>query len=452
VLTDVSIFLLTRDKQKILYQSGDVFGIVNSTGKSQSGDGKLSTGSIEIKINPVLEWKQIFNEAWRINRDYFYDPGMHGADWNSMKLKYETFLPHIASRDDLGKVITWLCSELTVSHSFYGGGDFLYKPQNIKGGLLGADFVIENGRYRVKKIISGINWTPDLRSPLTEPGVDVKEGEYILAVNGKELVPPEDFYSRFENLADKIVELKVGPNPDGTGSRKVKVVPLSNENDMRFRDWVEGNLKKVEEATAGKVAYVYVPNTAQDGYNYFKRYFYPQVDKQAIIIDERFNGGGSIADYYMDILRRPFVSMWAMRYGADLKTPGSSIQGPKVLLINEYAGSGGDLFPWMFRKFGLGKLIGKRTWGGLVGILGFPQLMDGAGVTAPNLAIWTKDGWIVENKGIDPDIEVEQLPVDMLKGGDPQLDKAISVILDELKNNPQEELKRPAYPVRVRKQ
>ena len=254
----------------------------------------------------------------------------------------------------------------------------------------------------------------------------------------------------FEATAGKIIELTIGPNPDYTGSKVVKVVPVENETDLRNRDWVEGNLKKVTAATKGQVAYVYVPNTAGLGFEYFKRYFFPQADRKAIIIDERFNGGGQLADYYIDILQRPYQAYWNMRYGKDLKTPSASIQGPKVMITDETAGSGGDMLPWMFNKFKVGTIVGKRTWGGLVGILGFPEFIDGGGVTAPNVAIWTKDGFVVENKGVTPDIEVEQTPSEVIKGNDPQLEKAIEVALKELEKNPQEEPKRPAYPKRVR--
>jgi tricorn protease len=367
-----------------------------------------------------------------------------------MRDKYTAFLPHLACRSDLDRVIRWMCSELAVGHHRVGRGDTLSQPKRVPGGLLGADYSVENGCYRFKKVYGGLNWNPELRSPLTEPGVDVKEGEYLLAVQGKKLRPPTNPYSLFENTAGKIIEITVGPNPDGTGSRTVSVVPIHGESALRNRDWVEGNLKKVNEATGGRVAYVYVPNTTTLGHTYFKRYFFPQVHKDAIIVDERFNGGGSVADYYIDILRRPFVSYWHTRYGHDLKTPGASIQGPKVMLIDETAGSGGDLLPWMFRKFKLGKLIGKRTWGGLVGTLGFPILMDGGYVSAPNLAIWTEGGWVVENVGVPPDIEVEQRPADVIAGRDPQLEKAIEVIMEELKKNPPVKLKRPPYPVRIK--
>lgn len=440
----INAYDLSRDGKKILYLSSGSWGIVPA-GKIKPGQGKLKIDAIEVHINPRAEWKQIFNEAWRINRDYFYDPHMHGVDWKAMREKYARFLPDLACRNDLNRVIQWMCSELSVGHHRVGGGDFLSVPKRIPGGLLGADYVIKNGRYCFQKVYGGLNWNPKLRSPLTEPGVDVKTGEYLLAVQGRELRPPDNLFALFENTAGKLIEMTVGPNPDGSNSRTVKVVPVANETSLRNRDWVEGNLRRVQEATSGRVAYVYVPNTADLGHTYFKRYFFPQSDKEAIIIDERFNGGGQVADYYIDILRRPLISHWAMRYGADLKTPSASIQGPKVMLIDETAGSGGDLLPWMFRKLKLGKLIGKRTWGGLVGILGFPVLMDGGYVTAPNLAIWTENGWVVENIGVPPDIEVEQWPAEVIKGKDPQLEKAIQVIMEELKKNPPRKFKRPPY-------
>jgi len=451
ILPKLDAYWLSGDKKKILYMSGSSWGIVSSSGEQKPGEGKLSVEAIQVRIDPKVEWNQIFDEAWRINRDYFYATNFHGADWKAMRKKYAPFLPHLSCRNDLNRVIRWMCSELGVGHHRVGGGDFYHDPERIPGGLLGADYAIESGRYRFTKIFGGLNWNPDLRSPLTEPGVDVKTGEYLLAVNGRDLRPPENLFSLFENTSGKIVEITVGSNPDGTGSRTVSVVPITDEAVLRNRDWVEGNIKKVDKATGGRVAYVYVPNTTRMGHIYFKRYFFPQVHKDAIIVDERFNGGGQVADYYIDILRRPLTSYWNMRYCADLKTPNASIQGPKVMLIDETAGSGGDLLPWMFRRFKLGKLIGKRTWGGLVGTLGFPILMDGAYVSAPNLAIWSEDGWVVENVGVPPDIEVEQWPAEVIAGHDPQLKKAIEVIMEELKKNPPKKLKRPPYPVRVRK-
>jgi len=413
--------------------------------------GGLNLEAVEVRIDPRAEWKQIFDEAWRINRDYFYDPNMHGADWKAVKTKYEAFLPHLTSSGDLYRVIRWMLSELAVGHSYTSPGERLHDKESVRGGLLGADYEIADGRYRFKKVYGGLNWTPGLRAPLTGPGIEVKAGEYLLAVNGKDLKPPTEVYSLFEGTAGKSIEITVGPSADGKGSRTVTVEPIASESALRDMDRVEGNLKKVHDATGGRVAYVYVPNTAGQGHDYFKRYFFPQVDKEAIIVDERFNGGGQVADYYIDLLRRPYTANWATRYGESIRTPGAAIFGPKVMLIDETAGSGGDLLPWMFREYKLGPLVGKRTWGGLVGILGFPTLMDGGQVTSPNLAFWTeKEGFGVENVGVPPDYDVEITPKDFAAGKDPQLDKAIALALEALEKNPPKKPAQPTFPHRVK--
>jgi tricorn protease len=453
LLENVRDYDISADGKKLLYASRDAWSIVALAPRINAAEGRIAVANLEVRIDPRTEWAQIFDEAWRINRDYFYAPNMHGIDWLAMRKKYAAFLDDVAVRSDLVRVIQWMSSELSVGHHSGGGGDRLETPRAVPGGLLGADYSVENGRYRFKRVFGGLNWNPQLRSPLTEPGVNVRAGEYLLAVRGQDVRPPANIYSFFENTSGKIIEITVGPNPDGSGSRTVQVVPVESEAALRNRDWVEGNLKKVDAATKGQVAYVYVPNTAQPGYNYFKRYFYPQTHKDAVIVDERFNGGGQVADYYIDLLRRPFISYWAMRYGDDLKTPTAAIQGPKVMIIDETAGSGGDLLPWMFRKFGVGKIVGQRTWGGLVGVLGFPVLMDGGTITAPNLAIWTPDeGWVVENEGVPPDIDVEQTPKDVIAGRDPQLERAIAVAMEELKKNPPARPKRPDYPVKGKTQ
>jgi tricorn protease len=448
---ELDSYNISADRKKIFYTKGEVCGITDAVKKPEAGKGILNLGAISVKIDPLTEWPQIFDEAWRINRDYFYDPGMHGVDWNAMKVKYSQFIPDLACRSDLNRLIQWMCSELMVGHHRVGGGDRLNNPAKVGGGLLGADYTIINNRYQFKKIYGGLNWNPELRSPLTEPGLNVKNGEYLLAVNGKDLTADKNIFSFFESTDGKITELTIGPNPDYSGSRIIKAVPVGNELSLRNRDWVEGNLKKVTEATAGQVAYVYVPNTSTAGHEYFKRYFFPQANRKAIIVDERFNGGGLLADYYIDILLRPLQSYWNMRFGKDIKSPGASIQGPKVMIIDETAGSGGDMLPWMFRKFKVGILVGKRTWGGLVGTLGYPVLIDGGYITAPNLAIWTEDGFIVENVGISPDIEVEQEPAEVINGKDPQLEKAIEIVLQELKKKPSGNPVRPPYPVKARK-
>ena len=345
VLGGVAGYDLSADKKKILYEASTNFFITALMPKPQPGQGKLDVEAIEVRVDPRAEWQEIFEEAWRINRDYFYATNMHGADWPAMKKKYRVFLPDLSCRSDLNRVIQWLGSELAVGHHRVGGGDIPSGTRRVPGGLLGADYAVENGRYKFEKVYGGLNWNPELRAPLTEPGVDVKDGEFLLAVAGKDLRAPDNLYARFENTAGKIVELTVGPNAEGSGSRTVRVVPIESESNLRNRDWVEGNLRKVEAATAGRVAYVYVPNTSTLGLIYFRRYFYPQADKDAIIVDERFNGGGSVADYYIDHLRKPLISFWSMRYGGDLKTPGAAIEGPKAMIIDEMAGSGGDLLP-----------------------------------------------------------------------------------------------------------
>jgi tricorn protease len=450
LLDSADLFALSANHKRALVRVKDAYHIVDVADKLDLAKFKLDLDRIQVRVDPPAEWREILHEAWRINRDYFYDPNYHGANWPATLKKYEAFLPSLATRNDLFRVIQWMLSELAVGHSYQSSGDSAFDLPSVPGGLLGADYESTNGRYRFKKVFGGLNWNADLRSPLTEPGVDVRAGEYLLAVEGKELRPPDNLYQRFERTADRIIEITVGPNPDGRDSRTVKVVPMGSETDLRNRDWVEGNFRRVTEATKGRVAYVYVPNTAGLGHTYFKRYFFPQSDREAIIVDERHNGGGAVADYYIDILRRPVVCYWSMRYGATLKTPIAGIHGPKVMLIDETAGSGGDLLPWMFRKFELGPLVGKRTWGGLVGILGFPTLLDGGSVTAPNLAFWNEAGYRIENEGVAPDVEVEQTPKDLIAGRDPQLERAIEIVLHQLDQAPPVAPKRPPYPVRVR--
>ena len=449
-LMELDFYEVASGGKKMFYYSQGSWFVSDLAKKSENGP--LNLGGISIKINPKAEWKNIFDEAWRVNRDYFYDPGMHGADWNAMKNKYEPFLAYVSCKDDLYRVMRWMFSELAVGHHRFGSyGDDLNNPKNIPGGLLGADYKVNNNRHQISKIYGGLNWTPDLRSPLTEPGVAVSEGDYIISVNGKNVNGTDNLYSFFENTANRLVDLKVSSNADGTNARTYQVTPLRTEWAIRNRDWVEGNMKKVHEATDGQVAYVYVPNTAVAGFEYFKRYFFPQANKKAIIIDERFNGGGLLADYYIDILKRPLQAHWNFRYGKDLKSPSASIQGPKVMIIDETAGSGGDYLPWMFRRFNMGTLVGKRTWGGLVGVLGYPEFIDGGVVTAPNLAFYSERGFRVENEGVAPDVEVEQLPELVVKGHDPQLEKAIEIVMQQLQENPPKKVTTPEYPVRTRK-
>jgi tricorn protease len=446
----VEDFLLSSDGKRIAYRVDKDWFVTEVKDELPAGKGKLALDKISVAIDPRAEWSEILDDAWRINRDYFYASNFQGADWPAMRTKYRALLPDLATRSDLDRVIRMMLSELSVGHSFLGLGDYPFKPKKIPVGLLGADYEISGDRYRFRKILGGLNWNPDLRSPLRTPGVEVKVGEYLLAVDGVSLRAPASVYAAFENRAGKQVRLTVGPSADGRNSRDVIVVPVDNETNLRYLDWVEGNLHYVEQKSDGRLAYVHVPDTGELGHEAFKRYFYPQSDRAGIIVDERFNGGGQIADYYIDILRRPLIAHWSTRYGSDLVSPRGAIFGPKVMITDETAGSGGDLLPWMFKRFELGPVVGKRTWGGLVGILGFPVLMDGGSVTAPNLAFWNEDGYAIENIGVPPDVVVEQWPAEVNAGRDPQLDRAIDIALQNLQKNPPAKAQRPPLPVRTR--
>jgi len=447
----VEEFQLSDDGKRIAYRIGTDWFVNDVADELPSGKGKLALDKIGVQVEPRAEWAEILEDAWRINRDYFYATNYHGADWPAIREKYRAFLPDLATRSDLDRVIQMMLSELSVGHSYLGPGDYPFKPKKINVGLLGADYEIVDGRYRFSKVLGGLNWNPDLRSPLRTPGVEVKVGEYLLAIDGMELRAPTSVHALLENRAGRQVSLRVGPNANGRGARDVVAVPVDSEVNLRYLDWVEGNLRYVTERSAGRLAYVHVPNTAEAGHASFKRYFYPQSDRAGIILDERFNGGGLIADYYIDILRRPFIANWSLRYGSDLVSPRGAVFGPKVMLTDETAGSGGDLLPWMFKRFELGPVVGKRTWGGLVGILGYPTLMDGGSVTAPNLAIWTEDGYSVENQGVTPDVLVEQWPAEVKNGRDPQLDRAIDIALEALAEHPPAQRKRPEFPTRARR-
>jgi tricorn protease len=406
----------------------------------------LRTDDIELRSDPTVEWKQMYHDAWRIQREFFYDPELHGLDLAATIKKYEPYLGSVMSRRDLNYVFADMMGEITVGHLGVGGGD-VPETRTIATGLLGADYRVENGRYRFTRIYDGENWNPGLLAPLTQPGVNVQEGEYLLSVNGRDLRATDNVYSFFEATSGKSVLLRVGPNPDGTGARDVTVVPIANEARLRNLAWIEGNRRKVDQATNGRVAYVYMPDTAFGGLTNFTRYYYAQVGKQAVIIDERFNGGGALATDIIEHLKRTMMSLVATRDGEDEVQPQGAIFGPKVMIINEFAGSGGDAMPNYFRRANVGKLIGKRTWGGLVGRAGAPPLMDGGFVTAPSSAVWGPAGeWDAENVGIAPDIEVEHDPALVRQGKDPQLDRAIAEVLAELQKSPVVTPKRPAYP------
>ncbi|MBI3682528.1 MAG: PD40 domain-containing protein [Acidobacteria bacterium] len=445
VLDAAGGFSVSHNGEKMLYSQGSRWFIASTAAPVKPGEGALRMERMEMRVDPVAEWSQMYREVWRYERDFFYDGGHHGYDLQAAAKQYEPYLAGVASRGDLNYLFTEMLREMRVSHLGIGGGD---QPEvkRVRGGLLGADYKIENGRYRFAKVYNGENWNPQTRAPLTQPGVNVAAGEYLLGVNGRELRASDNLYAVFEGTADKSVVLRVGPNADGSGARNVTVVPVANEFSLRHLDWIEGNRRKVEQATGGKVAYVYLPDTAFGGYSNFNRYFYSQIGKKAVIFDERYNGGGALADYIVESAGRKLLSMGAQSGGKDFWVP-HSIYGPRVMLINEYAGSGGDAMPYYFKELGLGPLIGKRTWGGLVRGGGPPGgLIDGGFVSTPNAGLYNGRGeWIGENKGIQPDIEVEDDPAAVRAGRDPQLEKAMEVVLKELEKNPYPEWKRPPF-------
>lgn len=448
VLSEIDAFTVSRDGAKVLYASHGGWAIASADDlkPGAAAPGKpLNLGSLQTTIDPRAEWKQIYYETWRIERDFLYDPNTHGLSIPKVEAKYKPYLDGLASRAEFSYLSIEMLGEITIGHMFVSGP---HPPDHApKTGLLGADYKVENGRYRIVKILGGQNWTPGLASPLTLPGVYVKEGEYLLAVNGRELHASDNLYQFFDGTAGKQTVLHVGANPDGKDSRDVTVVPIADEDGLRNLDWIEANRRKVDQLSGGKVAYVYMPNTGGSGYTNFNRYFYSQLDKSGLVLDERWNEGGLIADYIVDVLKRFPLSGAVERDGKAVHDPVGAIFGPKVMLINQNSGSGGDAMPWYFRKAEIGKLVGTRTWGGLVGIGGYPTLLDGGRVTAPRYAIYgLHSDFEVENRGIAPDVPVEELPKDVAEGHDRQLETGVQLVLDELKTHPVPVIPVPPYP------
>ncbi len=446
ILQAATVFKLSENGEKMLFRQGEQWVIAGTEQAPKAGDGVLKLTDMEVYVDPRAEWRQMYHEVWRIERDFFYDPGFHGLDLKAAERFYSPYVNGISTRSDLNYLFEEMLGNMTVGHMFVGGGT---QPQisHIKVGLLGADYKIENGRYRFAKVYNGENWNPQLQAPLTQPGVNVTAGEYLLAVNGREVRGSDNVYSFFQETAGRQVVLKVGPDPGGTGSREVTVVPVEDEKGLRHLAWVEDNRRKVDQLSGGRLAYVHLPDTAMGGYTSFNRYFFAQVGREGAILDERYNHGGDIADYIIEYLNRRPMARITTREGEDIVDPTQAIYGPKVMIINQFAGSGGDAMPWYFRKAGVGPLVGEKTWGGLVGIGGYPPLIDGGGVTAPRWAFYGLTGeWEVENHGIAPDIEVDLDPKLMRQGHDPQLERAVTVAMEMLKKNPPATYTKPAYP------
>jgi tricorn protease len=456
----VAGFELSFDGNKMLLEMGrgeaggaqaaggpaPTFVIVPADAPVKPGEGKLDLSRMEVRVDPRAEWRQMFHEIWQIERSFFYDPHYHGVDTLAEEAQYKPYLDEVGARSDLNYLFQQMLGDFSIGH-LRGFGGTIPHPNRVLGGLLGADYEIVNGRYRIKHIYTGEHWNPQTHAPLAEPGLKVAEGELILAIGGQDLSGSDDIQRLLEGTAGTQVVLKIASDANGKDAHDVTVTPIADDLSLRNIAWMEANRRKVQELSGGKLAYVYLPDTALGGLTNFNRYYFAQLDKQGAVIDERFNSGGQAADYIINAMQRTLMSWWAPRYGAIYRTPQASILGPKVMIINEFAGSGGDAMPWYFREAQLGPLVGKRTWGGLVGIGGIPLLMDGGQVTSPSFGFFNPQGqWDVENHGVPPDYEVDMEPKPVSEGHDPQLEKAVSLALDELAKHPVPEPHKPEYP------
>jgi tricorn protease len=444
IVDDIDFFELSADKKKLLVGKAANVAVVD-VAESQKMDKKVPNDGLKMTVDPRAEWKQIFNDVWRLERDFFYDPNMHGVDWDAMRTRYAKLLEGAVTRWDVNYVIGELIAELNASHTYRGGGD-LEQPARLNVGYLGIDWELANGAYRIKNIVNGAPWDTEVRSSLLMPGLKVKQGDYILAVNGEPLDVSRAPWEAFQGLADQTVELTVNSKASMDGAWKITVKTMADESRLRHLAWIESNRRRVDEASGGRIGYVYVPSTGTDGQTELVRQYTAQFMKEGIIIDERFNSGGQIPDRFIELLDRKPLGFWAVRDGKNWQWPPMANFGPKVMLINGWSGSGGDAFPDYFKKAGLGPLIGSRTWGGLIGISGAPALIDGGNVTVPTFRLYQPDGtWFKEGYGVDPDISVPEDPAQLAKGVDTQLERAIQEVMKMLKATPSPYPKQPPY-------
>ncbi|MEP6691645.1 MAG: PDZ domain-containing protein, partial [Gemmatimonadaceae bacterium] len=439
--TGVAQYVVSGDGKKLLYrtpgQQSALFLVDADKAAPAAAAGKL-TAQLRVQVDAKAEFKQIFDEGWRNQRDYLYVKNSHGSDWPKMKEMYGALLPYIAHRADLNYLLDMMGAEIAIGHSYVRGGDMPEVPQSTVG-LLGADFTVESGRYKIARIYDAETWNPELRAPLAGPGITAKAGDYVLAVNGVELRAPDNIHRLLDGTANRQTVLTLNSRPSMEGARQQTVIPIASEQGLRSRAWVEHNRHLVDSLSRGQLAYVYVPNTAQPGYSSFNRYYFAQQDKKGAVIDERYNGGGSAADYIIDVLQRDFDGYFnnAVADRMPFTSPSAGIWGPKVMIVNEMAGSGGDLMPYMFKRRKVGTLVGKRTWGGLVHTADTPPFIDGGSMIAPRGGFFGRDGkWAVENEGTAPDIDIENSPKEVIAGHDPQLERAVSEALRMLKEKP----------------
>ncbi|HZD05998.1 MAG TPA: PDZ domain-containing protein, partial [Longimicrobiales bacterium] len=453
-LDRVSEITASRDRKKLLYRSGDSWSIVDAGGSPpKGGDGRLSLNGMRIRVEPRAEWAQMLRDGWRFMRDFLYVDNVHGAPWNDIWEWYSPWLEGVSHRSDFNHLLDMVSGEVAVGHSYVRGGDYpeLTDPET---GLLGVDLEEDRGFYRITRIYSGEDWTPEVEGPLSQPGMEVSEGDYLLAIDGRELRAPTNPYMLLEGTAGRTIAISVNGRPTTDGARELFVAPVSSERGLRTWAWVVHNREKVDEMSGGRLAYVWLPNTGRGGYANFNRMYFAQQDRKGAVIDERNNGGGSAADYIVEVLGRKLTGYFNSRAGdrKPFTQPMAGLWGPKVMVINERAGSGGDLLPYLFRFKEIGPLVGTRTWGGLVGTWDTPPLIDGGRFVAPRGGFFDVNGeWAVEGEGVAPDIEVRNDPRDVIAGRDPQLEAAVEEALRLLETEAVELKPEPPPPVRWRR-
>ena len=438
VINSINGYRLSADGSAIVYRKNTDIGIIDATAERSSGE-SLDLSDLTMWLNPREEWEQILHEAWRMERDYYYEADMHGLDWDSVREKYTTLLPYAADREDVGYLIGEMIGELNTSHTYVWGGDEKRQAEGINVGMLGVDWKVdaENNRYRFSRIYTQPDWTDEVDPPLAGPGIEVEQGDYLLAVNGKNVTADRNIYSYFQNLAGKQVTLTVNSEPTPKGAEEYRVKPLRGEYTLRYNTWVEQNRELVEKKSNGKIGYLHLPDTYLGSQKEFPKYFYSQTRKQGLIIDGRYNGGGLDPDIFLRRLDRPVHAFWTRRYSHDQTIPEVATRAHMVCLTNKQAGSGGDMLPFEFRSREMGPIIGTRTWGGLVGVSQWIEMVDGGSISAPDYRIYNKQGdWIIENEGVKPDIVVENHPKEMAQGEDAQLTKAIEVLMEQIRENP----------------
>jgi len=448
-LGEVNAFEISADGKKMIVSQPGSYAIIDLPASKVDIKDRLDLADMKVKLDRRAEWEQIYRECWRQMRDFVYDPNLHGVDWEGMREKYEPLLPFVNHRNDLTYIIGEMIGELSIGHTYVGGGDYP-KAERIQTGLLGARIERDpgSGYYRIAEILKGENWDASLRSPLTEIGVMANKGDYILAINGKPTNTMMNIYEELMGTVGKQVTLRVNAAPKSEGSHETVVVPTGDERELYYFRWIQDNIEKVGKATNGRVGYVHIPDMSVSGLNAFVKYYYPQLRKEALIVDVRGNGGGSVSPQIIERLRREVAMITISRNAAPNINPDGMVMGPKVMLIDEFSASDGDIVAYRFKQYKLGPVIGKRTWGGVVGIRGSLPLLDGGFLNKPEFSRYDVEGkeWIMEGVGVEPDIMVDNDPAREYAGMDDQLDRAIAEIQDLMKKKPAKIPPPPPYP------